>query len=443
MNKQYTVTRTKHKRQIWTIPGYLMPLLRLKQRDTVILQCGSAATRVRVHAKPAGSSDALQMGLSAGALEALKIPDNTSFQIKPAGEKIFRLGPVIGILTFYSHIANQKLGYYKNTARMNIPNGLLYVFSGRHINVKNQTINGYYYDHVHDTWTPGIFPFPDVVIDRCYPNVKIYHALLEKVIGPGKIFNKKSCINKLDFHTTLNANPFLKKHIPETGLFQKSSDLTSYLLKHQEVFLKPVNAMEGKGIVVVKSTPKNLLACKYMSGGRTVTRQIPAAGRIFSVLEAAAGRKRPYIIQQAIPRMKYRGGPFSFRTWAMKYGKGRWVIPGMFAKAASGDGFLTNFMAGAKLIPLKDLFNDIVPRLPYTKRQLIGMLEDLTLKTAAALDKKYGPLGELGLDIIFDDKGKPWLIEANGNPGKIPIFIQKDYPLWRYLVYMYPLAYAS
>ncbi len=71
------------------------------------------------------------------------------------------------------------------------------------------------------------------------------------------------------------------------------------------------------------------------------------------------------------------------------------------------------------------------------------MLEDLTLKTATLLDDKLGPLGELGLDIVLDKSGNPWLIEANGNPGNIPIFRQTEYPAWRYLVFQYPLDYAS
>ncbi|MHB9094561.1 MAG: YheC/YheD family protein [Eubacteriales bacterium] len=37
-------------------------------------------------------------------------------------------------------------------------------------------------------------------------------------------------------------------------------------------------------------------------------------------------------MQQAIPIMKYRGEVFSFRTLAMKNGKGRWVMPGTYSR---------------------------------------------------------------------------------------------------------------
>lgn len=443
MNKSFTVIQTEHKDRVWAVPEDLMLKLELTENDAVTLQCGSAAIRCRVGALPAGRS---RIGLSAGILKALHIPDKTSLlvkQVKPADKKTFRLGPVIGVLTFHSHIIGRKLGYYRISAMMSIKSGLFYVFSGRNINVEKNTISGYYYDHAENEWRPGDFPFPDVVIDRCYPNVDDYHTLLEQVIGPARIFNKKSCINKADFAKVLGANHVLGKYHPETLLFQESSELKGFLQNYREVFLKPVNSMKGKGIVTVKRAPKGLLTCRYMHGGKITTRQLSSADKIFDVLKTAAGRERPYILQQAIQRMEYRHKPFSFRTWAMKNGQGRWVMPGMFAKGASGEGFLTNFTAGAQLIPLKDLYDNIIPRLPFTQSQLQRLLEDLTLGTAVILDKNFGPLGELGLDIVFDLRGKPWLIEANGNPGKIPIFMQTEYPEWGIQVYQYPLAYAA
>jgi len=321
--------------------------------------------------------------------------------------------------------------------------GLLFVFRGRDINPQKKTIEGYFYDHAANVWKLCEFPYPDAVIDRCYPNSYICHKLLEQVIGTQKIFNKKSMINKMDFYKTLAADEVLTAYIPKTQLFNQSSDLTDFLHKYPEIFLKPVNGMKGIGIVVVRKTGQGMLECRYSVKSKNFTSHIRSAAEIHTILKNAVGRSRPYIIQQGVSRMTYMGGPFSFRTWAMKNGQGRWVMPGMFAKGSFGKSFLTNFTAGAELIPLKDLFDDIIPRIPYTKKQLVGLMENLTLKTAAALDKKYGPLGELGLDIVLDIKGSPWLIEANGNPGNIPIFIQTEYPSWRNLVFQYPLDYAS
>ena len=439
MNISCRVVRTRDKGALWTLPSEILEQLKLKENDDVTLRCGSASATARIGRLKLSMSGAA--GLSTKLFRTLGIPPGVTLLVKPEDNKAFRLGPVIGVLTFSSIIAEQKLFYYSTQAILNRNNGIYFVFSGRDLNPRNRTVRGYYYDHQENYWKPGAFPFPDVVIDRCYPNVDAYHSILEKVIG-ARIFNRKSRINKLEFYQTLHRDPLLRKHIPETRPLKNTWELDLFMQKYREVFLKPDNSMKGKGIVTAKSLPGGLLACRYVKDGRDIVRGVPA-GKIFGLLESAAGRKRSYIIQQAIPRMEYGGGPFSFRTWAMKNSEGRWVMPGMFAKGAFGGGFLTNFTAGASLVPLKELFADILPRLACTEDQLVSRLEGFTLKTAVALDKNFGPLGELGLDIVFDTAGKLWLIEANGNPGKIPIFMQTEYPAWRHLVYQYPLAYAT
>jgi len=414
----------------------------LKENDLVTLKCGASSAQARISRIPVNPMDSREMGLSADILHHLRIPEETTFLIKPEANRCFRLGPVIGILTFPGHIPHA-LKFYRTYAEVNKTNGILFVFRGRGIDLERRIVSGYYYNHREKTWQPGEFPYPDAVIDRTYPNAYISHILLEKVIGKNRIFNKRSMINKLDFVKALGKNPVLGKHIPETWGFSDASQMESMLEKYGEVFLKPVDAMKGIGIVVVKKSPGGVMSCSYFIKGKNFTTHISSANEIFEVLVKAAGYRRPYVIQQGIPRMEYQGGPFSIRTWAMKNGQGRWVIPGMFAKGSLGSGFLTNFTAGAKLIKLKDLFESIIPRLPYAKTELLTLLEDLTLKTAEGLDARFGPLGELGLDIVFDHHGKPWLIEANGNPGIIPIFIQKEYPLWPALLYKYPSDYAT
>lgn len=441
MDTAYKFIRTKYKGNLWSLPGALMKKYLLNENDHIILQCGSASTPALV-SRMRSSTYAGEMGFSSAILNSLYIPENTALQIKPTGNNIFRLGPVIGILTFRSYITG-RLGYYKTHSNRMKDSGLLYVFRGQDINPSKRTVNGYCYDYAANKWKKHEFPYPDAVIDRCYPNPYIYHSLLEQVIGPGKIFNKQSMINKLDFFEALDTDNFLRKYIPQTRSFNHSLDLTYFLQKYPEVFLKPVNAMKGNGIVVVRNIGQGLLECQYRIKGKNFNQQINSTAEIYPVLESAAGLSRPYVIQQGVSRMIYQEGPFSFRTWAMKNGKGRWVMPGMFAKGTFGKSFLTNFTAGAKLIPLKGLFDEIIPRLPYSKRKLVRSMKNLTLKTAAVLDKHYGPLGELGLDIVLDIKGSPWLIEANGNPGNIPIFIQTEYPSWRNLVFQYPLDYAS
>lgn len=441
MYKKLNFFKTKEPDDVWRLPPGIMQSFNLIEGDLVILYCGSASVRVTVRCLKKPDLPQNLCGLSTGVLKKMNIPKNLCFQVKPIGNKQFRLGPLIGILTFPGHLPD-RLPYYAMYDKRNNDNGLLIVFRGQDINPTNNTVKGYYFDRVKNQWVYRILPYPDAVIDRVYPNAYKSHAHLEEVIGPNKIFNKRSMIDKVQFYKALKPDPLLSQYLPETRVLQNISDIKYFFQKYKEIFFKPVNAMKGIGIVVAQKK-SNGFKCLYTICGQNYTEVVPSVAEIPAVLVKAADYTRPYIIQQSIPRLKYQDGPLSFRTWAMKDGTGQWVMPGMFAKSAQGDGFLTNFMAGAKLVPLKDLFKTLLPQLLYTKKEFMNLLEYLTIRTAVRLDKAFGPLGEIGLDIVFDSSSKPWLIEANGNPGNIPIFKQTDYPAWPHLIFQYPLDYAT
>lgn len=449
MQANFTTVRIPTKGRIWELPKTTVQELNITKNNQVTVKCGSGSVTAKVitdrasGAKRApGAKKAPVLGLSPDIFEALHIPENTLFSVRPETDNSFRLGPVIGILTFRSHIPN-RLGYYWKYAKLNKDNGLLYVFRGRDMDPDSRTVRGFYFDHTRNCWQQGILPFPDVVIDRCYPNTANHHALLEKVIGTGKIFNKKTLISKISFFRVLKEDRFLGWHLPETRKMQYTSDLAYFLAKYGKAVLKPINAMKGSGIVLAKTTRRKKITCTYRSDGRDITEIINSCWEIPGILKKASGRKRPYLIQQAVDSLEYRGGPFSLRTWSMKNGEGRWVIPGMLVLGSMGNSFLTNYSSGGQAIPLKQLFPEIEPKLPYSIEYLLDWVNDLTIRTASALDRSFGTLGELGIDLIVAKDGQVWLIEANGNPGRLPVFSQTEYPLWPAQLYQYPLDYAT
>lgn len=437
----YKVGTIENKDRVWELSPDLITKFNLKEHQSITLKFGSLSTRVSVlQMYPEKLPDGTQMRLSKGVLKELRLPEKISLSVTPTKGLQFRLGPVIGILTFRHVVANKNFGFYLNYVSL-LKNGLLYVFRSNGINTETKTIKGFYYDNFTKTWKMAEFPYPDVVLDRCYPNGYVTHTRLEKVIGKGKIFNKKTMINKFDFYTALHENRFLNKHLPETRMFLQTSDMEYFLNKYREIFLKPLNGMKGQGIATVTLADKGLV-CRYMANNKAVAKKITAPDQIFDILKHTGRSGRRYIIQNAVPRMKYQGKPFCFRVVVCKNGNGRWLVPAIFAKATTTDGFLTNYSSGARFVLLKHLFNEITKHLPCNKTEFMNLLIDLSLKTAEALDHKYGPLGKLGLDIVVDTSGKPWLIEANGNPGMVPRYAQAEFPHWCYQVFQLPLSYA-
>lgn len=380
------------------------------------------------------------MQISKKVLQKLKLPANIKVSIIPTGIQELRLGPLIGILTSRHVYANRIFDFYLNYHVM-MKSGLLYVFSSQGLNTKTRTIKGYCFNPSKKAWVPAELPYPDVVIDRCYPNAYQAHRQLEKVIGKGRIFNKKSMINKLDFYTALSEDKLLTAHVPVTRICTDSANLENFLKIHRKLFIKPLNGMQGKGIITV-SLEKNGAKCRYLLKGKVAEKEFTHPAQIFGVLQHFGHPKRRYIMQNAVPRMRYRGKPFCFRVMVCKNDCGQWLVPAIFTKTATGASFLTNHAAGASFISLKNLFKEIESRVGCNKTQFINQLVDLGIKTAGILDQKYGPLGELGLDIVVDHSGKPWLIEANGNPGMVPTSHMIEFPNWIYQAFNLPVSYA-
>lgn len=435
----FRISSRKGKHRILELTPEVINELDIDVKKPVILKFGCLSTSVNIVPTSLKHSPD-EIKISKKILHDLRMPANIRLSLKSVGPQELRMGPVIGLFTFRHVYKNKSFGFYLNYVAT-LTSGVIYVFSSEAINPENKTIRGYYFNASQKAWSPADFPYPDVVLDRCYPNAYQAHKKLEEVIGSGKIFNKKTMINKLDFYDALKKDEFLINHLPETIVCAGSSDIEHFLSKHHEIFIKPLSGMKGIGIIIV-SLQNGLIKCRYMEKGKAVERDVANPGQVFDMLQDFGRRKRQYILQNSVPRMKYQGSPFCFRVMVCKNGNGQWLVPAIFTKAATGDSFLTNHASGARFVSLKNLFNDISDKVRYKKSDCIQLLVDLGLKTAQVLDSKYSPLGVLGLDIILDRSGKPWLIEANGNPGTVPRSHTVEFPDWIYQSFKLPLSYA-
>lgn len=451
MSNTYQVYKSRAGGLVWELPDELMNKLNLTQNQMILLRFGSLSAEVKVVGSKLMKGAALRIGFSERTLNSLKIPRGLFLSIKPLGAEEFRIGPIIGMLTYSRILAKKKfwssvkytriMRRYTAYAEKLRHCGLFYLFSPGKINMQTGTITGYSYQPERKAWEAGEFAYPDVVMDRIYPNNTEIHRKLENVIGPNRIFNKKTMINKWEFFTTLKTDPVLREYLPDTQMFEYESDLNQFLVKYQGVFLKPLGGMKGKGIICV-SAQGNELICRYMKGREMVTKKADKTERVWDLLGYAGSREMPYIIQEAVERMEYRQRPLGFRLMVTKNGSGDWKVRAIFAKVAPIGNFLTNRSLGADYILLKDLFPGIEKNFSCTKEELLELLNCLALRAASRLDSKFGPLGKLGLDIVLDTSGKPWLIEANGNPGSICPKVLNEFPDWAGQVYDDPIAYS-
>lgn len=438
----YKFSRLDSKEAILQLDPDIIRELDIKAGKQVQLKFGNLVTPVNIlQLNPKQQPNEVKMKISGKVLEELHIPIEMKLSLRQSGENQLSLGPVIGIITFANTYAKKHFNFYLNY-RVMLKSGLLYVFSGQAVNPKSNTVKGYYFNPAAKTWALADLPYPDAVIDRCYPNAYWTHGQLERYIGTGKIFNKKTMINKLDFFRAISEDNILKEHLPETRFCCHASDFAYLLKKYGKVFIKPVAGMQGRGIVTAFLND-NGIKCRYMAKGQITEKELSNPRQIFNLLATFGYPRRRYIIQEAVSLLDYQGKPFTFRVMVCKNGQGQWLVPAIFTNAATGDSFLTNHAAGtSKFIPFANLFKDIEHKLKTSKADFINSLVQLGISAARVLDKKYGPLGELGLDMVADRAGKPRFLEANGNPGMVPMSHMVDFPKWRYQAFELPISYA-
>jgi D-alanine-D-alanine ligase-like ATP-grasp enzyme len=83
--------------------------------------------------------------------------------------------------------------------------------------------------------------------------------------------------------------------------------------------------------------------------------------------------------------------------------------------AASKESVVTNISAGGEARKFEEVIPQVFPGLEaFIERQINSMSNNI----CRCLEKKYGRLGELGIDAALDESGKLWLLEINGKPAK-------------------------
>src|SRR5690606_16900563 len=127
-----------------------------------------------------------------------------------------------------------------------------------------------------------------------------------------------------------------------------------------------------------------------------------------------AGRR--YLVQQAIPLLRYQGRPFDIRALVQNEPGRGWTVTGMAARIAGPRQIQTHRPRGgsrAKLIPLLRR----VLRNPRRVEQVVRNLEKAIVTAAAAFDAATGGThGELSMDVALDQSGHPWILELNAKP---------------------------
>lgn len=332
--------------------------------------------------------------------------------------------PVLGILTLYLNEARQleEKPVYRKMIIEGKKLGLdVFVFTPADVDNRKQRISAMVFDTGTGKWSRRWRSFPDMIYDRCrIQRSERFQQLLRFRSNYNHLtFLNRPLRNKWTVHQTFSQKGRFRPHLPETLLYQSSSDLHRMLKISPVVYIKPINGTGGRGILRIErlKEPRG----RYGIQGRQQNRRIIRPKRVsLSELESAVRRwcaGGRFLIQQGIP-LRLPGGRFhDYRMLVQKNGEGQWELTGMAGRVGALHSVTSNLHGGGHAVRAETLLREWLGT-PEKADKAKQTAEKLGLDAAAYLEENFGALCELALDLAIDREGRVYVLEVNPKPAR-------------------------
>ncbi|PLT47042.1 hypothetical protein B8V81_1266 [Paenibacillus pasadenensis] len=331
--------------------------------------------------------------------------------------------PVLGILTLYlnENKALEERPIYQRMIVAGKKMGLdVFVFTPADVDYEKNRIQAMIYDPSSKTWSRRWTSFPHMIFDRCRIQQSYRFEQLQKFRSRyGHLtFLNRMLRNKWTVYKTLAAQSRFQGRQPLTVMYAGHKDLADMLRRFPLVFLKPINGTGGRGILRIERQKEGV----YLIQGRDQSRRIIRPQKV----GAAALQERlsswslgggKYIVQQGIMIKLPSGRVHDYRLLVQKNGRGEWEPTGCAGRVGAAGSITSNLHGGGKAMRMEELLSSWVgdEELAASVRR---EAEQFGVEVAAHLERQYGRLCELALDLAIDKKGGIWLLEVNPKPAR-------------------------
>ncbi|WP_219835997.1 YheC/YheD family protein [Paenibacillus sp. R14(2021)] len=336
--------------------------------------------------------------------------------------------PVLGILTLYLNdngLLEEKPIYASMTAAGKNLGLEVFVFTPADVNYSLNRIHAHMYDLASKTWSRKWRSFPHMIYDRC--RIQRSHRFVQlshfrKKYGHLTFLNRV-LRNKWTVYNTMRKEEKFRAHLPLTRMYEGQGDLTALIRKFPLVYLKPINGTGGRGILRIEKEQSGT----YLIQGRDQSRRIVKPQRV--AIAGIHGRLAKwnlkgnrYLVQQGIQLKLPNGRVHDYRMLVQKNGSGEWEVTGCAGRIGANGSITSNLHGGGQAIKMKALMEEWIRNEDATQ-SVKQKAEELGVEIAAFLERSYGRLCELALDLAIDRKGNIWLLEVNPKPSR-EVFIQ-------------------
>lgn len=337
--------------------------------------------------------------------------------------------PVLGILTLYlndkKYLEEKKV--YERMIEEGTQLGIdVYVFTPSDVNSSKELIHALMYLPDQNRWIRKWRSFPDMIFDRCriQRGERFQELLRFRKKYAHLLFLNRPLRNKWTLHQVLNKKGLFRPFLLDTKLYRNTADVKSMLKKHRLLYLKPINGTGGRGILRIERTSKdsNILLVQ----GRDQQRRIISPRKIqterLSTLLPREDMGTNYIIQEGVQLKLPNGRVHDYRMLVQKNRHGNWECTGCAGRIGAERSVTSNLHGGGRAAEMNELLSSWIPS-PEKRGEIRETAEEFGIEIAKYLEKTYGDLCELALDLAIDKNGRIYLIEVNPKPAR-EVFIE-------------------
>ncbi|MCY0869410.1 MAG: YheC/YheD family protein [Firmicutes bacterium] len=293
-------------------------------------------------------------------------------------------------------------------------------------------------------FAPAACPWPDVVWRRvcCRPRaLRAQIADDEAAFHNARVFGlDQRFADKWKLHHFLRSLPDIAQYVPATRLLTRPSDLFTMLALHGDVYVKPRNGTQGRGIARVVTTiglPRARYELRDESGVRVLRE---------SALRAWALHKPParYIVQMAVAGAPAAAGErvYDARLLLQHDDQARPVCTATIGRVGARGAITSNLHSGGQAVAEEKLREWLMDGSLRRGHDPLAQARQLCERVFADVVRiARGDVCELGMDIVFGRRAKPFLLELNGCPGRR--MLRRTDPALRRLSLVRVLEYAD
>lgn len=292
------------------------------------------------------------------------------------------------------------------------------VFTPADVNRQEQRIYGHVYDINRKRWIRMRAPIPHFIFDRCryQPNARFKQLQSFRARYPHLHYLNRPLANKWHMHNVLSQHGSIRAHLPATRRMNGSADVLAMLGKNSCVYLKPINGTGGRGILrITKHKQRYILQGRDLRR-RIVTTQSVTRSKLISRIKAWA-RNQKLLVQAGVNITLSDGRVHDYRMLLQKGRGGQWEYTGCAGRVGARRSVTSNLHGGGRAVAMANLMKRWFP--DDKQAQAIQQeMKRLAFDVVKEVEKRFGQLCEMALDLAVDRQGHVWLLEINPKPSR-------------------------